>query len=289
LARYRSYHGATYATITLTGDPRRWANEPGMPGVVHVLDPYHGTQRGTDEAQTALAYLEETIMLEGPETIAAFILEPVTGTNGIRIPPDGYLQGVRELCDRHGILLIADEVMSGFGRTGEWFAVNHWGVVPDIITMARGLPSSPVPLGAVGLSPKIYRYFDEHVFYGGLTYNSHPLGLAAALAKIRVYEEDRVIADRAKKGGGLAPLATIRVYEEDGLIEHSAKMGDVMARHHQELVDKHPSVGLVRNIGLFGIVELVRNRETMEPMGPYNGVSGEMKAGGKHLGGSGLL
>jgi taurine--2-oxoglutarate transaminase len=205
LARYRSYHGATYATITLTGDPRRWANEPGMPGVVHVLDPYHGTQRGTDDAQTALAYLEETIMLEGPETIAAFILEPVTGTNGILIPPDGYLQGVRELCDRHGILLIADEVMSGFGRTGEWFAVNHWGVVPDIMTMAKGLTSSAVPLGAVGLSPKVYRYFDEHVFYGGLTYNSHPLGLAAA-------------------------LATIRVYEEDGLIEHSAKMGEVMAR-----------------------------------------------------------
>ena len=264
LARYRSYHGATYATITLTGDPRRWANEPGMPGVVHVLDPYHGTQRGTDDAQTALAYLEETIMLEGPETIAAFILEPVTGTNGILIPPDGYLQGVRELCDRHGILLIADEVMSGFGRTGEWFAVNHWGVVPDIMTMAKGLTSSAVPLGAVGLSPKVYRYFDEHVFYGGLTYNSHPLGLAAA-------------------------LATIRVYEEDGLIEHSAKMGDVMARHHQELFDKHPSVGLVRNIGLFGIVELVRNRETMEPMAPYNGASDEMKAVGKHLDERGLF
>jgi taurine--2-oxoglutarate transaminase len=264
LARYRSYHGATYATITLTGDPRRWANEPGMPGVVHVLDPYHGTQRGTDDAQTALAYLEETIMLEGPDTIAAFILEPVTGTNGILIPPDGYLQGVRELCDRHGILLIADEVMSGFGRTGEWFAVNHWGVVPDIITMAKGLTSSAVPLGAVGLSPKAYRYFDEHVFYGGLTYNSHPLALAAA-------------------------LATIRVYEEDGLLEHSRKMGEVMARHHQELSDKHPSVGLVRNIGLFGIVELVRSRDTMEPMAPYNGASDEMKAVGKHLDDRGLF
>jgi taurine---2-oxoglutarate transaminase len=264
LARYRSYHGATYATITLTGDPRRWANEPGMPGVVHVLDPYHGTQRGTDDAQTALAYLEETIMLEGPETIAAFILEPVTGTNGILIPPDGYLQGVRELCDRHGILLIADEVMSGFGRTGEWFAVNHWGVVPDIITMAKGLTSSAVPLGAVGLSPEVYRYFDEHVFYGGLTYNSHPLALAAA-------------------------LATIRVYEEDGLLEHSRKMGEVMARQHQELSDKHPSVGLVRNIGLFGIVELVRSRDTMEPMAPYNGASDEMKAVGKHLDERGLF
>jgi taurine--2-oxoglutarate transaminase len=264
LARYRSYHGATYATITLTGDPRRWANEPGMPGVVHVLDPYHGTQRGFEDADTALAYLDETIALEGPNTIAAFILEPVTGTNGILIPPDGYLQGVRELCDRHGILLIADEVMSGFGRTGEWFAVNHWDVVPDIMTMAKGLTSSYIPLGAVGLSPKVYEHFDEHVFYGGLTYNSHPLALAAA-------------------------LATIHVYEEDGLIEHTAKMGEVMARHHQELFDKHPSVGRVRNIGLFGIVELVRSRETMEPLAPFNGVSDEMKAVAKHLDERGLF
>jgi taurine--2-oxoglutarate transaminase len=264
LARYRSYHGATYATITLTGDPRRWGNEPGMPGVVHVLDPYHGIQRGADDAQTALAYLEETIMLEGPSTIAAFILEPVTGTNGILVPPDGYLQGVRELCDRHGILLIADEVMSGFGRTGEWFAVNHWGVVPDIITMAKGLTSSAVPLGAVGLRPNVYRYFDDHVYWGGLTYNSHPLGIAAA-------------------------LATIRVYEEDGLIEHSAKLGEVMARHHQELKDRHPSVGAARNIGLFGILELVRDRATMEPMAPFNGNSDEMKAVGKRLDERGLF
>jgi taurine--2-oxoglutarate transaminase len=264
LARYRSYHGATYATITLTGDPRRWGNEPGMPGVVHVLDPYHGVQRGWDDATTALAYLEETIMLEGPETIAAFILEPVTGTNGILIPPDGYLQGVRELCDRHGILLIADEVMSGFGRTGEWFAVNHWGVVPDILTMAKGLTSSAVPLGAVGLRPNVYEYFDDHVFWGGLTYNSHPLGIAAA-------------------------LATIRVYEEDGLIEHSRKLGEVMARHHQDLKDKHPSVGVARNLGLFGMLELVRSRETMEPMAPFNGASDEMKAIGKLLDERGLF
>jgi taurine--2-oxoglutarate transaminase len=263
LARYRSYHGATYATITLTGDPRRWANEPGMPGVVHVLDPYHGTSRPVDDAETALANLEETIMLEGPSTIAAFILEPITGTNGILIPPDGYLHGVRELCDRHGILMIADEVMSGFGRTGEWFAVNHWDVVPDIMTMAKGLTSSAVPLGAVGLRPNVYSYFDEHVFYGGLTYNSHPLGLATA-------------------------LATIRVYEEDGLIENSRKMGEVMARHHRELYDRHPSVGQVRNIGLFGIVELVRDRTTMEPMAPYNGTSDEMKAISKLLDERGL-
>ena len=264
LARYRSYHGATYATITLTGDPRRWGNEPGMPGVVHVLDPYHGTQRGFEDADTALAYLDETIALEGPSTIAAFILEPVTGTNGILIPPDGYLQGVRELCDKYDILLIADEVMTGFGRTGEWFAVNHWGVVPDIMTMAKGLTSSYIPLGAVGLSPKVYEHFDENVFYGGLTYNSHPLALAAA-------------------------IATIGVYEEDGLIEHTTKMGEVMARHHQELFDKHPSVGRVRNIGLFGIVELVRSRETMEPLAPFNGASDEMKAVAKHLDERGLF
>ncbi|MGE5461061.1 MAG: aminotransferase class III-fold pyridoxal phosphate-dependent enzyme, partial [Solirubrobacterales bacterium] len=264
LARYRSYHGATFATITLTGDPRRWANEPGMPGVVHVLDPYHGPDRPVDDAETALRYLEETIMLEGPSTIAGFILEPVTGTNGILIPPDGYLQGVREICDRHGIMMIADEVMSGFGRTGEWFAVNHWGVVPDMITMAKGLTSSYVPLGAVGMGPKVYDAFADRVYFGGLTYNSHPLGLAAALAMIAAYEEDNTF-------------------------EHVRKMGEVMRRHHLELQEKHPSVGLVRNIGLFGIIELVRNRETLEPMAPYTGTSDEMKAVAKYLGDHGLF
>jgi taurine--2-oxoglutarate transaminase len=263
LSRYRSYHGATYATITLTGDPRRWANEPGMPGVVHVLDPYHGTQRGTDDAETALAYLEETIQLEGPSTIAAFILEPVTGTNGILIPPDGYIQGVRELCTRYGILMIADEVMSGFGRTGEWFAVNHWNVVPDLMTMAKGLTSSYLPLGAVGISPKVHGYFDETVYFGGLTYNSHPLALAAS-------------------------LAAIGVIEQDGLVERSRKLGDVMRRHHEELMDRHPSVGLVRNIGLFGILELVRSRDSMEPLAPFNGNSDEMKAVAKALDERGL-
>ncbi|HSL15827.1 MAG TPA: aminotransferase class III-fold pyridoxal phosphate-dependent enzyme [Actinomycetota bacterium] len=263
VSRYRSYHGATFATITLTGDPRRWANEPGMPGVVHVLDPYHGPERQADDAETALAYLEETFQLEGPETIAAFILEPVTGTNGILIPPDGYMQGVRELCTRYGILLIADEVMTGFGRTGEWFAVNHWGVVPDLMTMAKGLTSSYLPLGAVGMSPKVYAPVDEKVYYGGLTYNSHPLALATA-------------------------LAAIRVIEEDGLVERSRKLGEVMRGHHDELLDKHPSVGLVRNIGLFGIIELVRNRDTMEPMAPFNGTSAEMKAVAKALDERGL-
>jgi taurine--2-oxoglutarate transaminase len=263
LARYRSYHGATYATISLTGDPRRWGNEPGMPGVVHVLDPYHGPERPVDDAETSLRYLEETIQLEGPASIAAFILEPVTGTNGILIPPDGYLQGVREICDRHGILMIADEVMAGFGRTGEWFAVNHWGVVPDLLTMAKGLTSSYVPLGAVGIRPHIYEYFTDHVYWGGLTYNSHPLALAAG-------------------------LAAIRVLEEDGLVENSRKMGEVMRRHHEDLQAKHPSVGLARNIGLFGTLELVKNRRTMEPLAPFNSASDAMKAVAKYLDDHGL-
>ena len=253
LARYRSYHGATAGAITLTGDPRRWASEPGIPGVVHVPDPYHGIQRGWDSTEDALARLDEIIQLEGPATIAAFIVEPVTGTNGVLIPPDGYLSGVRALCDKHGILLIADEVMSGFGRTGEWFAVNHWHVVPDLLTMAKGLTSAYVPLGAVGLRRPIADHFRNRVFAGGLTYNSHPLACAAALATIAVYEEDDLIA-RAKRMGGL--MATL--------------LADLAARH--------PSVGAVRSIGLFGIVELIRDRATREPMAAFNGSAPEMVA-----------
>lgn len=251
LARYRSYHGATAGAITLTGDPRRWANEPGVPGVVHFLDFHHGTTRPDDDAATALALLEETIQLEGAQTIAAIILEPITGTNGILIPPAGYLEGVRALCDRHGILLIADEVMSGFGRTGKWFAVEHFGVVPDLITCAKGLTSSYVPLGAVGMRPSVAAYFDDHIFFGGLTYNSHPLALATA-------------------------LATIAVYEEDGLIERSETMGKELRRHHEELAARHPCIGAHRSIGLFGCLELVRNRTTMEPLAPFNSSSPEM-------------
>src|SRR5215217_1512413 len=200
LARYRSYHGGTAGAISLTGDPRRWAAEPGIPGVVHVADPYHGIQRGWDDVPLALANLEEVIQLEGPHTIAAFFVETVTGTNGILVPPDGYLQGVRALCTKYGILMVADEVMAGFGRTGEWFAVNHWGVVPDLLTMAKGLTSAYVPLGAVGMRRPIAESFKDKVFYGGLTYNSHPLGCATALATIAVYEEDDLIA-RAKRMG----------------------------------------------------------------------------------------
>jgi taurine--2-oxoglutarate transaminase len=189
-----------------------------------------------------LARTEETIQLEGPNTIAAIILEPVTGTNGILIPPDGYMQGIRALCDKYSILLIDDEVMAGFGRTGEWFAVDHWDVKPDLISMAKGLTSAYVQLGAVGMRREIADHFAKNVFYGGLTYNSHPLACAAALATIAVYEEDNLIA-RAR-----------------GWSRDARPLEDLKAR---------PSVDATRNIGLFGIVELVRNRETLEPMAPF--------------------
>jgi taurine--2-oxoglutarate transaminase len=252
LARYRSYHGATAGAITLTGDPRRWAAEPGMAGVVHVMDPWHGIQRGWQDVASALADLEEVIQFEGPHTIAAFILEPVTGTNGVLIPPDGYLQGVREICTKHDILLIADEVMSGFGRTGEWFAVNHWNVVPDLMTMAKGLTSAYAPLGAVGMRRAIADRFSDRVFYGGLTYNSHPLGCAAA-------------------------LATLSVYEDEGLIANAKRLGEVMRGLMQQLQSRHAIVGDARSIGLFGLVELVKDRNTREPLAPYNGTSEPMQ------------
>src|SRR5438105_5032859 len=263
IARYRSYHGATAGAISLTGDPRRWAAEPGIPGVVRVLDPYHGIERGWESAESSLAMIEETIQLEGSHTIAAFILETVVGTNGILIPPDGYMQGVRKLCDKYGILMIADEVMAGCGRTGTWFAIDHWKVVPDLISMAKGLTSSYLPLGAVGMRHHIAQHFQNNVFYGGLTYNSHPMGCAAA-------------------------LATIRVYEEDGLLDNSKKMGAIMKGLGAELQAKHPSVGAVRSIGLFGIVELVRSRKTRRPMAPFNGTSEEMAALGRFFRDQGL-
>ena len=190
-------------------------------------------------------------------------MEPVTGTNGILVPPDGYLQGVRELCTRYRILMIADEVMSGFGRTGEWFAVDHWKVVPDLITMAKGLTSSYLPLGAVGMRPFIRQHFQDNVFYGGLTYNSHPMGCAAA-------------------------LATIQVYEQDHLIEKARELGVLMQQLLSDLGERHPSVGAVRSIGLFGIVELIRSRSTREPLAPFNGTSEEMTALGQFFRQEGL-
>ena len=263
LARYRSYHGATAGSLTLTGDPRRWAAEPGLPGVVHVLDPYHGIERGWDSAETSLAMLEEVIQLEGPQTIAAFILESVTGTNGVLVPPDGYMQGVRRLCDKHGILMICDEVMAGFGRTGKWFAIDHWNVVPDIITMAKGLTAAYVQLGAVGMRRGIAEQFKDRVFYGGLTYNSHPVACAAA-------------------------LAAIRVYEEDGLIENARRMGALMADLMTDLSLRHPSVGAARSIGLFGLIELVRDAAKRTPLAPFNDTSDEMIALGKFFRQEGL-
>jgi taurine---2-oxoglutarate transaminase len=262
-ARYRSYHGGTAGSLTLTGDPRRWAAEPGIPGVIRIPDFYHGIQKGSDTTEDVLARTEEILELEGTKTIAAIIIEPVVGTNGILIPPDGYLQGLRALCDKYGILLIADEVMAGFGRTGEWFSVNHWDVVPDLISMAKGLTSAYVQLGAVGMSRQIADHFQKNVFWGGLTYNSHPLACAAA-------------------------LATIAVYEEDGLIENARQMGLVMRGLLDDLQRRHPSVGATRSIGLFGIVELVRNAATREPMAPFNGTAPEMQELAKFFRAEGL-
>jgi taurine--2-oxoglutarate transaminase len=263
LTRYRSYHGSTMGAMAATGDPRRQMWEPlTMPGVVHFLDPYryrstfHRTNPDIPEAEFTLDYLnhlEEIIRYEGPETIAAILMESVTGTNGILIPPEGYMQGVRTLCDKYGIVMIADEVMSGFGRTGKWFAVEHWDVVPDIMTMAKGLTSAYAPLGAVAMKPEIASAFNERVFESGLTYTSHPVSLAAAVANIQVMKEDEIV-------------------------EHAAAMGPVLKRMLTDLGESHPSVGEVRNIGLFGILELVKDRKTKEPMAPWNGSSPEMTA-----------
>ncbi len=268
LTRYRSYHGATYGAISLTGDPRRTAWEPSvMPGVVHFLDPYryrstfHRGNPDVSEAEFArdyLNHLEEIIQFENPETIAGILIETVTGTNGVIIPPDGYLQGVREICDRYGILMIADEVMSGFGRTGEWFAVNHWNVVPDIMTMAKGLTSAYAPLGAVAMKPEIAVSFNERVYEGGLTFNGHPVSLAAAIANIQVMKSDH-------------------------LIENARNTGKVMADMLAELVERHPSVGDVRSIGLFGVIELVKNKATREPLAPWNKTSPAMASVRKYM------
>lgn len=263
LSRYRSYHGASAGAMAATGDPRRAAWEPNlMTGVVHFLDPYryrstfHRTIPDISEDEFTLDYLnhlEEIIRYEGPETIAAILMESVTGTNGIIIPPQGYMQGVRALCDKYGILMIADEVMSGFGRTGKWFAVEHWDVVPDVMTMAKGLTSAYAPLGAVAMKPEIAACFDEHVFESGLTYTSHPVSLAAA-------------------------VANISVMKEDSIVEHTSAMGPVLHKMLTDLGESHPSVGDVRSIGLFGIIELVRDRQSKEPMAPWNGSSPEMAA-----------
>src|SRR3954466_10368015 len=263
LARYRAYHGATFGAMTLTGDPRRWANEPGLVGVVRYPDTHRWGEKEPRPVEESLQGLEDVIRYEGPHTIAAVFLETIVGTNGILIPPDGYVQGVREICSRHDILMVADEVMAGFGRTGKWFAIQHWDTVPDLLTMAKGLTSSYLPLGAVAMNHDIAKHFDTNFYYGGLTYSSHAVSCAAA-------------------------LANISVYEEDGLIENAARLGPVMCRHHEDLAARHPSVGAHRNLGLFGILDLVRSHDPWTPLTPFNGSSDEMKAIGKHFRQNGL-
>jgi taurine--2-oxoglutarate transaminase len=249
IARYRSYHGATAGAITLTGDPRRWPAEPGIPGVVRMLDPYtYRCPAGHPDpcpVCTGAPHLEEILQYEGAHTVAAVILEPVVGTNGIIVPPDGYLQAIREVCDRHGILLIADEVMAGFGRTGKWFGVENWDVVPDILTVAKGINSGYVPLGAMIVRKPIADWVRDKYFAGGLTYSGHPLACASGIASIEAFKEERVV-------------------------ENSAEMGGVFAEKLRELQEKHPSIGDVRGLGCFWGIELVKNRKTREPLVPFN-------------------
>ncbi|MEX0625940.1 MAG: aminotransferase class III-fold pyridoxal phosphate-dependent enzyme [Chloroflexota bacterium] len=253
MAYHRSYHGATAGAISATGDPRRWANEPGVPGIIRVLDPWRWARGEPEPVEQHLAYIEEVMQYEGPHTIAAFIMETVAGTNGILIPPVGYLEGIRELCTKHGIVMICDEVMAGFGRTGRWFAVDHWGVVPDLMTMAKGLTSSYLPLGAVAMGPRIADYFNEKVYFGGLTYSSHPISCAAA-------------------------IAAVSVLRDEDMVGNAARLDPVLKELLAGLQERHPSVGTVRSIGLFGVFELVRSRDTMEPMASFNGSSPEMTA-----------
>ena len=251
LAAYRSYHGATAGAIALTGDPRRWASEPAAPGVVHFWGPYpyrsaFNATTDVEETDRALAHLADTIMVEGPQTIAAIILEPVVGTNGILVPPPGYLAGVRTLCDEHGIMLIADEVMAGFGRCGEWFSIDHWDVTPDLICFAKGVNSGYLPLGGVILSQRIADTFAEIPYPGGLTYSGHVLACASAVASIAIFKEECIV-ERVRSVGD-----TVLGPELHGLAAH------------------HPSVGDVRGLGFFWAIELVKDRDTREQLVPFN-------------------
>ncbi|HSW36101.1 MAG TPA: aminotransferase class III-fold pyridoxal phosphate-dependent enzyme [Candidatus Limnocylindrales bacterium] len=270
ISRYRSYHGATFGAITLTGDPRRPPVEPGIPGVVRVFEPYcYRCSFGKSYPGCGLEcaeHVREVMLYEDPKTIAAFFVEPVTGTNGVFVPPKEYLPRIREICDEFGVLLVADEVMTGWGRTGKWFGVDHWNVVPDIMTMAKGLTQGYIPLGAVVVNEKIASYFDDHMLWCGLTYSGHPLACATG-------------------------LATIKVYEEENLIANSAALGESLKQRLAEIKEKHPSVGDVRSIGLFSAIELVKDRATREPLAPWNGpdpgiigqLSGCLKAKGVYV------
>ena len=253
VARYRSYHGATAGAITATGDPRRWPAEPGIPGVVRMLDPYtYRCPAGHPDpcpVCTGAPHLEEILQYEGPQNVAAVIMETIVGTNGVIVPPDGYLQAIRETCDRHGILLILDEVMAGFGRSGKWFACEHWDVVPDIMTVAKGINSGYVPLGAMVINRKLADWIEDKYFAGGLTYSGHVLACAAA-------------------------IASIEAFREEGIVENSAAMGEALGEGLRGLQERHESIGEVRGKGLFWGIELVRDRESREPLVPFN-ASGE--------------
>ena len=254
ITRYRSYHGASYGAMTASGDFRRWPIEPGAPGFVRVLDPHiYRSPFGDDPevvGRKTVEMVEEVIQYEGPQTIAAMLVEGVTGSNGILIPPDNYFPLLQEVLSEYGILLIVDEVMSGFGRTGAWFAYQHWNVKPDMVTMAKGLTSSYLPLGAVAVSEPIARYFDDHVLWAGLTYAGHPMSCAAG-------------------------VAAIEVLEEEGLIDRSRELGELLKRRLNEMKDRHSCVGDVRSIGLFSVLELVKDRSTKEPLSPLYGAQTE--------------
>ncbi|XPP27294.1 MAG: aspartate aminotransferase family protein [Leucobacter sp.] len=251
LARYRSYHGSTATAITLTGEPRRWANGTLDAGVVHFSGPYQYrsafyAETPEQETERALAHLESTIQLEGPGTIAAIILETVTGTNGVLVPPPGYLPGVRSLCDKYGIVMILDEVMVGFGRVGEWFAYQAFDVQPDLVTFAKGVNSGYVPLGGVVISEAIHDTFEDRPFPGGLTYSGHPLACASGVATFDIFEEERIL-------------------------ERVRDLGErVVEPRLREFAETHPSVGEVRGRGLFWALELVKDRGTREPLVPFN-------------------
>ena len=249
LSRYRSYHGASNATMQLTGDPRRWANEPGAPGFIRIMDPVplnfsFGT---TDEEITRnhLIYLEELIQYENPKDIAAIFVESVTGTNGVLIPPKGWMKGLAELTAKYGILLVCDEVMAGFGRTGKMFAFEHGDIVPDIVTMAKGLTSSYMPLGAVGVRQHVVEKLRSKYFAGGLTYNSHNLALATAQAVLQVTLDEK-------------------------LVENAAAMESVVRSEFASLKARHPSFKEGRVIGLFGMMDIQKNSKG-ELIAPYNG------------------
>jgi taurine---2-oxoglutarate transaminase len=258
LSAYRSYHGSTSTSIHLTGDPRRWASDTGTAGVVHFFGPFlyrsvFASSTPEEECERALAHLEQVILGEGPPTIAALVLESVIGGSGVIVPPPGYLQGVRDLCDRHGIVYIADEVLCGFGRTGEWFGVDHDGVAPDLMTIAKGLNSGYVPLGGVVIGDPIHELFMQRPYPAGLTYSGHPLACAAA-------------------------VGAINAMHEEGTIPAAARLGaDILGPALMSLAEKHPSVGDVRGIGGLWTIELVRDRDTKEPIVQW-GATGDANA-----------